>query len=251
MGQQQRQLYLDRVSLTAPVSSQYLLKDISFAVEKGARVAMVGASGAGKTSLLRLLNRLNSPTSGSIYLENQEYSKIPVTQLRQQVTMVLQESKLLGMSVAEAIAYPLKLRGIRPPEIQQRCEYWIQQLHIPPDWLSRSELQLSVGQKQLVAIARGVVIQPKILLLDEPTSALDVGTADRVIEVLKTLTDSGVTVIMVNHQIDLAQQFCTQLLHLEQGELIEDSPSSKVDWVNLRHSIIQAQRQIQEAEEWS
>ncbi|NET40680.1 ATP-binding cassette domain-containing protein [Okeania sp. SIO2B3] len=251
MGQQQSQLYLDRVSLTAPVSSQYLLKDISLAVEKGARVAMVGTSGAGKTSLLRLLNRLNSPTSGSIYLDNQDYSKIPVTQLRQQVTMVLQESKLLGMSVAEAIAYPLKLRGIRPPEIQQRCKYWIEQLHIPENWLSRSELQLSVGQKQLVAIARGVVIQPKILLLDEPTSSLDVGTADRVIEVLKTLTQSGVTVIMVNHQIDLAQQFCTQLLHLEQGELIEDSPSSKVDWVNLRHSIIQAQRQIQEAEEWS
>ncbi|NES69232.1 MAG: ATP-binding cassette domain-containing protein, partial [Okeania sp. SIO2D1] len=251
MGQQKPQLYLDRVSLTAPVSSQYLLKDISFAVEKGARVAMVGTSGAGKTSLLRLLNRLNSPTSGSIYLDNQDYSKIPVTQLRQQVTMVLQESKLLGMSVAEAIAYPLKLRGIRPPEIQQRCKYWIEQLHIPENWLSRSELQLSVGQKQLVALARGIVIQPKILLLDEPTSALDVGTADRVIEVLKTLTESGVTVIMVNHQIDLAQQFCTKLLHLEQGELIEDSPSSKVDWVNLRHSIIQAQRQIQEAEEWS
>ncbi|NEN88431.1 MAG: ATP-binding cassette domain-containing protein [Okeania sp. SIO3H1] len=249
MGQQQGQLCLDRVSLTAPVSSQYLLKDISLAVEKGARVAIVGTSGAGKTSLLRLLNRLNSPTSGSIYLDNQDYSKIPVTQLRQQVTMVLQESKLLGMSAAEAIAYPLKLRGIRPPEIQQRCKYWIEQLHIPENWLSRSELQLSVGQKQLVAIARGAVIQPKILLLDEPTSPLDVGTADRVIEVLKTLTESGVTVIMVNHQIDLAQQFCTQLLHLEQGELIEDSPSSKVDWVNLRHSIIQLKRQ--EAEEWS
>lgn len=251
MGQQQGQLYLDRVSLTAPVSSQYLLKDISFAVEKGARVAIVGTSGAGKTSLLRLLNRLNSPTSGSIYIDNQDYNKIPVTQLRQQVTMVLQESKLLGMSVAEAIAYPLKLRGIRQSEIQQRCEYWIDQLRIPENWLSRSELQLSVGQKQLVAIARAAVIQPKILLLDEPTSALDVGTADRVIEVLKNLTDSQVTVIMVNHQIDLAQQFCTQLLHLEQGELIEDSPSTKVDWVKLRHSIIQLQRKRQEAEEWN
>ncbi len=249
MEQQQPQLYLDQVSLTIPVSSHYLLKDISFAVEKGARVAVVGTSGAGKTSLLRLLNRLTSPTSGYIYLDNQEYGKIPVTQLRKEVTMVLQESKLLGMSVAEAIAYPLKLRGLKQPEIQQRCEYWIQQLNIPASWLSRSELQLSVGQKQLVAIARAAVIQPKILLLDEPTSALDIGTANRVIQVLATLAESEVTVVMVTHQIDLAQQFCTKLLHLERGELIAESPSMKVDWVKLRHNIIQAQ--AQETEEWS
>ncbi|MEM1172093.1 MAG: ATP-binding cassette domain-containing protein [Cyanobacteria bacterium P01_H01_bin.35] len=248
MEQQQSQLYLDKVSLTTPVSSQYLLKDISFALEKGAKVAVVGASGAGKTSLLRLLNRLNSPTSGYIYLDNQDYSKIPVMQLRKEVSLVLQESKLLGMSVAEAIAYPLKLRGLRQAEIQQRCEYWIQQLNIPESWLSRSELQLSMGQKQLVAIARAVVIQPKILLLDEPTSALDIGIASRVLQVLATLAESEVTVIMVNHQIDLAQKFCTQLLHLEQGELIENSPSSRVDWVKLRHRIIQAQ--TQESEEW-
>ena len=243
MVQQQSQLYLNQVSLTAPVISLYLLKDISFAVEKGDRVAIVGASGAGKTSLLRLLNKLSSPTSGCIYLDNQEYCTIPVIQLRKQVTMVLQESKLLGMSVVEAIAYPLKLRGLKQREIEQRCEYWIQQLNIPESWLSRSELQLSMGQKQLVAIARAAVIQPKILLLDEPTSALDLGIANRVIQALATLAESEVTIIMVTHQIDLAQQFCTKLLHLEQGELIEDSPSSKVDWVKLRHCIIQTQAQ--------
>ncbi|MGB3513883.1 MAG: ATP-binding cassette domain-containing protein [Microcoleaceae cyanobacterium] len=235
--------------MTTPISSYYLLKDVSFAIEKGSRVAVVGASGAGKTSLLRLINRLISPTSGLIYLENQDYRKIPVIQLRQQVTLVLQESRLLGMSVAEAIAYPLKLRGLRPSDIQQRCDYWIQQLNIPLDWLSKSELQLSVGQKQLVAIARAAAIQPKILLLDEPTSALDIGKANLVLGVLTALAKSGVTIVMVNHQLDLAQQFCTQLLQLNQGELIEDSPSSEVDWVKLRDSLIQAE--VQQAEEWS
>ncbi|MEB3342978.1 ATP-binding cassette domain-containing protein [Okeania sp.] len=249
MKQEQYQLYLDQVSLTTPVTSHYLLKDISFGVEKGTRVAIVGTSGSGKTSLLRLLNKLSSPTSGYIYLNNQKYEKIPVIQLRKEVTMVLQDSKLLGMSVAEAIAYPLKVRGLRQPEIQERCEYWIQQLNIPESWLSRSELQLSMGQKQLVAIARGAVVQPKIILLDEPTSALDIGIANRVIQVLETLAKTGVTVIMVTHQIDLAEKFCTKLLHLEQGELIEDSPNSKVDWVKLRHNIIQAQ--TQETEEWN
>lgn len=246
MEHQQSQLYLDQLSLTLPVSSHYLLKDISFTVEKGARVAVVGTSGAGKTSLLRLLNGLISPTSGSIYLDNQEYSKIPMLQLRQQVTMVLQESKLLGMPVAEAIAYPLKLRGLRAAEIQPRCEYWIEQLNIPNTWLSRSELQLSVGQKQLVAIARAVVIQPKIILLDEPTSALDLGTAHRVVQVLKSLAENQVTVIMVNHQLDVAEQFCTQLLHLEQGQLIEDAPGNKVNWVKLRAHIIDTKAETQE-----
>ncbi|MGK7921843.1 MAG: ATP-binding cassette domain-containing protein [Trichodesmium sp.] len=246
MEQPQPQILLDKVSLISPVHSHYLLKDISFAVEKGARVAIVGTSGAGKTSLLRLFNRLNSPTSGYIYLDNQDYRKIPVTQLRQQLTMVLQESKLLGMSVAEAIAYPLKIRGLKQAEIQDRCGYWREKLKIPDEWLSKSELQLSVGQKQLVAIARAIVIQPKILLLDEPTSALDIGTAHRVIELFTTLAESQITVIMVNHQIELAQKFCTQLLHLEQGQLVEDSPSNKVNWEKIRQSIIEAQ----ESEEW-
>lgn len=243
MEQQQSQLYLNQVSLTSPVISLYLLKDISFAVEKGDMVAIVGASGSGKTSLLRLLNRLSSPTSGYIYLDNEEYSTIPVIQIRKQVTLVLQESKLLGMPVGEAIAYPLKLRGLKQQEIEQRCEYWIQRLNIPESWLSRSELQLSMGQKQLVAITRAAVIQPKIILLDEPTSALDIGSVNLVIQILATLAESEITVIMVTHQIDVAQQFCTKLLHLEQGELIEDSPSSKVDWVKLRHCIIRTQAQ--------
>ncbi|MDJ0554409.1 MAG: ATP-binding cassette domain-containing protein [Microcoleaceae cyanobacterium MO_207.B10] len=249
MEPQKYQLYLDRVSLTTPVSSYYLLKDVSFGMEEGSRVSIVGASGAGKTSLLRLLNRLSSPTGGSIYLENQDYRKIPVMQLRQQVTLVLQESRLLGMSVAEAIAYPLKLRGLKLNEIRQRCDYWIQQLNIPSDWLSRSELQLSVGQKQLVAIARAAVIQPKILLLDEPTSALDIGKAHLVLGVLTALAKSGMTIVMVNHQLDLVQQFCTQLIHLKQGELILDSHSSEVDWVKLGEDLIQTQ--VQQGEEWN
>ena len=249
MEQQKFQLYLNRVSLTTPVNSYYLLKDVSFGIEKGSWVGVVGPSGSGKTSLLRLLNRLSSPTGGSIYLKNQDYRKIPIIELRQKITLVLQESRLLGMSVAEAIAYPLKLRGLRPSEVEQRCEYWIEQLKIPDDWLSRSELQLSVGQKQLVAIARAAAIQPEILLLDEPTSALDVGSANLVLSALIALAESGVTIIMTNHQLDLVQQFCTQLLYLNQGELIQDLPQNQVDWLKLRDSIIQ--QQLQQSEEWN
>lgn len=247
---QTAQLRLERVSLSGSVGSNYLLKDISFEVFKGDRIAIVGPSGAGKTSLLRVLNRLIEPTTGSIYLENQDYRQIPVIQLRQQFTLVLQESKLLGMTVQEALAYPLVLRGLPRSQTSQRLSHWIEQLNIPTEWLERTEMQLSVGQRQLVAIARALVIQPKILLLDEPTSALDAGRAHHLLQVLTQLaTNSQTTILIVNHQLELAQQFCTRVLHLQHGQLVQDTSNQTLDWAKLRETLIQAE--VQAAEEWS
>lgn len=245
---QTAQLRLAQVNLTASVGTHYLLKDISFEVFKSDRVAIVGPSGAGKTSLLRLLNRLSEPSAGSIYLENQHYPQIPVTQLRQQITLVPQESKLLGMTVQEALAYPLVLRGLPRSQRLQRLSHWIEQLHIPSEWLERTEVQLSMGERQLVAIARALVIQPKILLLDEPTSALDIGRASHLLQVLTQLATSGqTTIFMVNHQLELAQLFCTRVLHLQHGQLIQDAPNGQLDWAKLRE-LVQA---AQAVDEWS
>jgi D-methionine transport system ATP-binding protein len=236
------QLRLDSVSLKTPIASNYLLENISFSINKGDLAAIVGPSGAGKTSLLRLINRLSNPTSGSIYLENTEYRQIPAIELRRQVTLVLQESKLLGMSVREAICYPLKLRGMNSTEIKQRMARAIELLHLPEAWLDRTELQLSTGQKQLVAIARGIILQPKILLLDEPTSALDAGTAARLLQVLTELaTNSETTIFMVNHQLELAAQLGTRVLHLQGGKLLADSPAHQIDWQQLRQNIVEAE----------
>lgn len=246
---QTAQLRLEQVDLSVSVGSHYLLKDISLEVFKGDRIAIVGPSGAGKTSLLRLLNRLSEPTAGSIYLENQEYRQIPVLQLRQQVTLVLQESKLLGMTVREALAYPLVLRGLPQPQIQQRLSHWTEQLQIPEDWLGRTEMQLSVGQRQLVAIARALVIQPKILILDEPTSALDAGRSSHLIQVLAQMAHSRqTTILMANHQLELAQLFCTRVVHLQRGRLVQDAPNLALDWAKLRETFRQVEAQT--AEEW-
>jgi D-methionine transport system ATP-binding protein len=242
------QLRLDGVSLKTPIASSYLLDNISFQVNKGDRVAIVGPSGAGKTTLLRLLNRLATPTSGSIYLENTEYRQIPAIELRRQITLVIQESKLLGMSVRESLAYPLKLRGVNSSNIAQRISEVIEQLHIPEEWFNRTELQLSTGQKQLVAIARGIILQPKILLLDEPTSALDAGKAAHILQILTDLTNSNTTIIMVNHQLELAEQFATRVLYLQGGKLIENSISHDMNWLQLRQTLIQAEAEAQQ--EW-
>ncbi len=243
-------LKLEHVSyaekLTAQISHKLpeypILQDISFEIYQGDRVAIIGPSGAGKSYLLRILNRLCEPTSGKIYLENREYRQIPVIELRQSVTLVGQESKLLGMSVREALSYPLVLRNLPKPQIQQRISYWMQQLHIAEDWLGRTETQLSSGQQQLINLARGLVIQPKILLLDEPTSNLDNGTSYRILEVLSQLQEKHqITILMVNHQLDIAQMFCTRLLYLQQGRLITNQTASQVNWNNLQQNLKQAE----------
>ncbi len=246
-------LRLEKVNLYTTLQGQQqgypILQDISFEVFEGDRIAIVGPSGAGKSYLLRLLNRLSEPSDGKIHLDNQEYRQIPVLQLRTSVTLVPQESKLLGMTVKDALAYPLILRGLPKQTIQQRISNWIEQLHIPDDWLGKTEVQLSGGQRQLIAITRALIIEPQILLLDEPTSALDLGTASRVMAILTQLAQNRqTTVLMVNHQLEMAEIFCDRLLHLQQGRLISNQSATSINWAKLRKSLIQAQTQT--TEEW-
>lgn len=243
------QLQVDQVSLSASLGSQYLLSNISFEGFKGDRICLIGPSGAGKSSLLRLLNRLSEPTSGAIYLENQDIRQLPVIELRRQVMLVPQEPKLLGMIVREALAYPLVLQQLPKRQIEERIETSRELLHLPAEWLERSELQLSLGQRQLVAIARALVVQPQILLLDEPTSALDAGIASHVLNVLSNLAmKDNMTVLMVNHQLDMAQRFCQRVLYLQQGQLRQDERAEQINWKQLRQSLIQAEAEV--AQEW-
>lgn len=243
-------LRLEQVSYTEKLTAQTkhklpeypILQDISFEVHQGDRIAIVGPSGAGKSYLLRLLNRLCEPTTGKIYLENREYQQISVIKLRQSVTLVAQETKLLGMNVKEALSYPLKLQKLPKSQIQQRLSYWMEQLHIPDDWLARTEMQLSSGERKLVNLVRGLVIEPKILLLDEPTSNLDLATTERVIEILNRLYETHQTTIcMVNHQLDIAQIFCTRLLYLQQGHLMTNQTASQINWNDLQENLKQAE----------
>ncbi len=233
----------------ATVLANYLLNNVSFDVFAGDRTAIVGASGAGKTTLLRVLNRLSEPTSGALYFEHQNYTQIPVVRLRQQVALVLQESRLLGMTVRQALEYPLVLRRLSPSTIQGRVEKWVERFHIPTEWLSRTEFQLSVGQRQLVAIVRALVIQPKVLLLDEPTAAQDAGRAELLLNVLTELAStSGMAILMVNHQLDLAQKFASRVLHLHQGQLAGNAIAQEMDWKRLQQSLKLAESQ--RVEEW-
>lgn len=227
----QPQLQLQQIDVVTELGNQYLLQNISLDVFTGERIGIIGASGSGKTTLLRLLNRLSSPTAGQILFEQQPLPDWPVLSLRQQLMLVPQEPKLLGMTVQEALAYPLQLQDLPDQDITSRVQTWRQRLGIPEAWLTSTELQLSVGQRQLVSLARACVTEPKLCLLDEPTSALDPGTIDRVI---KALTASTMTLVIASHQYEFLNQICDRILWLHQGKLILDAPMSEIDWADIK-----------------
>jgi D-methionine transport system ATP-binding protein len=209
-----------------------LLTNISVAIAKGQKTALIGATGSGKTTFLRLLNRLIDPSVGNILWNGKNIQEIPIQTLRRRVLLVSQEPSLLGMNVSEAIAYPLQLQNLPQSEIDSRLQKWLDKLQIDRKLLNRSELELSLGQRQWVAIARALVMEPEILLLDEPTSSLDRGLSHLLLDTLTKLTQltPPVTVVMINHQLDLVQTWCDRLICLHKGELVQDTEASLVDW---------------------
>jgi D-methionine transport system ATP-binding protein len=237
-------LQLDRLNYTPPNFTRSLLTDISFNLAAGECITLTGITGAGKSTLLRLLNRLSEPTSGQILFNGADYRSIHPVTLRKQIVLVSQEPKLLGMKVREALAYPLQLQSLGAEEIKQRIVTIAEQLEIPTDWFDRLESQLSVGQKQLVSIARGLITRPKILLLDEPIANLDFHTAEKILNYITELAQSQqMGLIIVNHQLELAAQVSDRLLYLQDGKLLINKASNLVNWSNLQQQIKAAENE--------
>lgn len=237
------------VSLRANVGIGVLLDRVSFAIAPQSRVAVVGPSGAGKTSLLRLINRLSDPTSGVIRYRQRPLPSYGVVQLRQRIGLVLQEPSLLGQSVEAALCYPAQLRGRDVATARRNLQPWLEQLKIPQDWLSRQATELSVGQRQRVAIARTLSTEPDVVLLDEPTAAQDMGYAEHLLTHLTHIQPTS-AIVMVNHQLDLMKTWATHVLELNQGKLSGYQSVDKTDWDALRSRMIAAQTEDDWDDDW-
>lgn len=213
-------------NITKSFGQLEVLKGISTQVGKGEVVAVIGPSGSGKSTLLRCINLLETPTSGTITINGQEITapKADVMKIRQQIGMVFQHFHLFPhMSVLDNLTYaPLKVKGLSKEEAQQKAKELLARVGLS-DKADVFPSRLSGGQKQRVAIARSLVMEPQIMLFDEPTSALDPEMVKEVLEVMKGLAHTGMTMAIVTHEMRFAEEVSDRVLFLDDGRLVEEA----------------------------
>ncbi|MGN1345651.1 MAG: ABC transporter ATP-binding protein [Eubacteriales bacterium] len=198
------------------------LKNVSFAVEEGEYVAIMGESGSGKTTLLNILASLDKPTAGTVLLDGQEVSKIRESQAaafrRDNLGFVFQEFNLLDtFSLEDNIYLPLVLAGTSYREMEQRLTPIAAQLGIT-ELLKKYPYEVSGGQKQRAAVARALITHPKLILADEPTGALDSRSTDELLRLFGEINRMGQTILMVTHSVKAASH-AGRVLFIKDGEV--------------------------------
>jgi len=201
---------------------RYALKDVSFNVNSGSFTFLTGHSGAGKSSLLRLIARLNKPTAGRIQAGNIDYDKLRPRQesaLRQQMGIIFQDNQLLhDRNVFDNVALPLIIGGYSYQDIKIRVNAALTKVGLA-DKSAEQAITLSGGEQQRIGIARAVVARPKILLADEPTGNLDSAISDEIMQLLMHFNASGVTVLFATHDQTLLDSYAFARLTLSKGQL--------------------------------
>lgn len=199
------------------------LQDISISITTGDFIAIVGPSGTGKSTLFRLLCRLEDPESGKILFENRPLLEWNPILLRRKVHYVYQTPILFLNTVSQNLAYPLKLQGRILSE--REMESLLSKVGLPVSLLHRPIDQLSGGEKQRVSLARSLSMKPDVLLLDEPTSSLDSVTASLVEETILQYHKEGHTVLWITHQLEQGKKMANRIWHLQDGKIQEEMNS--------------------------
>ncbi|WP_141431769.1 amino acid ABC transporter ATP-binding protein [Bacillus sp. 03113] len=207
-----------------------VLNGISTQINEGEVVAIIGPSGSGKSTFLRCLNLLEAPTKGVIYIGNTEITNpnTNIMKIRQNVGMVFQHFYLFPhKTVLQNITYaPIKVKKMPKAEAEKMAMELLQKVGLS-EKAKQYPNRLSGGQKQRVAIARALAMDPKVMLFDEPTSALDPEMVKEVLDVMKSLAHTGMTMAIVTHEMGFAREVADRVLFLDGGKIVEDaSPES-------------------------
>ncbi len=204
-----------------------VLKEVSNEIKKGEVVAIIGPSGSGKSTFLRCINLLEVPTSGKVYINGVDITspKTNIMKIRQHVGMVFQHFHLFPhMTTLKNVMYaPMTVKHVSKEEARKQGMELLSKVGLS----EKAEVypsKLSGGQKQRVAIARALAMNPEIMLFDEPTSALDPEMVKEVLEVMKSLTRTGITMAIVTHEMGFAREVADRILFLDGGRLVEDAP---------------------------
>ncbi|MCG7494239.1 amino acid ABC transporter ATP-binding protein [Thalassobius sp. Cn5-15] len=200
------------------------LKSVSFDVQKGERVVVCGPSGSGKSTLIRCINQLEAHEAGEITVEGTtlDDSRTSLDQIRGSVGMVFQQFNLFPhLTVLQNLTLgPRRVLGLSEDEARKRAVTYLERVQIP-DQAEKFPRQLSGGQQQRVAIARSLCMEPRIMLFDEPTSALDPEMIAEVLDVMTELADSGMTMIVVTHEMGFARRVADRMVFMDKGEIVE------------------------------
>ena len=204
-----------------------VLDGISTEIHKGEVVAIIGPSGSGKSTFLRSLNLLEVPTGGKILFENVDITdpKVDIDRHRQKIGMVFQQFNLFPhKTVKENIMLaPVTLKLMTPEEASRKAEELLNRVGLP-DKAQAYPGSLSGGQKQRIAIARALAMNPDVMLFDEPTSALDPEMVGEVLEIMKELAQTGMTMVVVTHEMGFAREVASRVLFIDGGNIREDAP---------------------------
>jgi putative ABC transport system ATP-binding protein len=204
----------------------HALRGVSFAIAPGEMVAIMGASGSGKSTAMNIMGCLDRPTSGEFFLEDRDVSRLSDSELarvrNKQIGFVFQNFNLLPRTTAlENVELPLIYSGIVPRR-RERAREALARVGLG-DRVTHKPNELSGGQQQRVAIARALVNEPRIILADEPTGNLDSKSGEEVIQLFQQLNDGGITMVLVTHEPDIAS-CCKRVLRFADGSLVSDEP---------------------------
>ena len=208
-----------------------VLKDISFSVESGEVVTIIGSSGSGKSTLLRCVNLLEKPTSGEILYNGKNIldEDINIYEYRTHLGMVFQQFNLFNnLNVLENCTVgPIKVLKKSKEEAEEIAKGFLEKVGMSA-YLNARPRQLSGGQKQRVAIARALSMQPDVLLFDEPTSALDPEMVNEVLETMKSLAHTGLTMIIVTHEMEFARDVSDRVIFMDKGVIAEEGTAEQI-----------------------
>ena len=214
-----------------------VLKGIDAQVNKGDIIAIIGPSGSGKSTFLRCINKLEEPTSGHIYIKNQDImsDNTDINLIRQKVGMVFQHFNLFPhKTVMENLTLaPMKLKNLSQEEAEKKALILIEKVGLK-DKASAYPNQLSGGQKQRIAIARALAMEPEVMLFDEPTSALDPEMIKEVLDVMRELAQEGMTMLIVTHEMGFAKNVANRIFFMDRGTILEDTTPTEL-FSNPKH----------------
>ena len=218
------------------------LNDINLEIQDGDIYGIIGMSGAGKSTLVRCINMLERPDEGKVIVNGREMMQLSPAELRdarREITMIFQQFNLLMQRTClKNICFPMELAGVPKEKATARARELLELVSLP-DKADAYPAQLSGGQKQRIAIARALAMDPDVILFDEPTSALDPEMVGEVLELMKELAHTGITMLVVTHEMGFAREVSNRVIFIDNGRIQEDEPPQEL-FSNPKHPRLKA-----------